>query len=76
MAYDLVIKNGVVIDGSGLPRYRPTSGSREGASFPSAAFARGLARPSTPKARSACSTPRTLRSRTPVHRHPPARAPD
>jgi N-acyl-D-aspartate/D-glutamate deacylase len=30
MAYDLVIKNGVVIDGSGLPRYRADVGVRYG----------------------------------------------
>ena len=30
MAYDLVIKNGVVIDGSGLPRYRADVGVRHG----------------------------------------------
>ncbi|PYM26219.1 MAG: aminoacylase, partial [Candidatus Rokuibacteriota bacterium] len=30
MAYDLVIKNGVVIDGSGLPRYRADVGVRGG----------------------------------------------
>jgi N-acyl-D-aspartate/D-glutamate deacylase len=30
MAYDLVIKNGVVIDGSGLPRYRADVGVRQG----------------------------------------------
>ena len=28
MAYDLVIKNGMVIDGSGLPRYRADVGVR------------------------------------------------
>jgi N-acyl-D-aspartate/D-glutamate deacylase len=30
MSYDLVIKNGVVIDGSGLPRYRADVGVRQG----------------------------------------------
>src|SRR5919204_6523297 len=30
MAYDLVIKNGVVIDGSGLPRYRADIGVKHG----------------------------------------------
>jgi N-acyl-D-amino-acid deacylase len=30
MAFDLVIKNGVVIDGSGLPRYRADVGVRGG----------------------------------------------
>src|SRR4249920_3829633 len=30
MAYDLVIKNGTVIDGSGLPRYRADVGVRKG----------------------------------------------
>jgi N-acyl-D-amino-acid deacylase len=30
MAYDLVIKNGAVIDGSGLPRYRADVGIRQG----------------------------------------------
>ncbi len=30
MPYDLVIKNGVVIDGSGLPRYRADVGVRHG----------------------------------------------
>mgnify|MGYP003905127715 CR=1 FL=1 len=30
MAYDLVIKNGTVIDGSGLPRYRADIGVRRG----------------------------------------------
>jgi N-acyl-D-amino-acid deacylase len=30
MAYDLVIRNGVVIDGSGLPRYRADVGIRSG----------------------------------------------
>src|SRR5439155_19739415 len=30
MPYDLVIKNGVLIDGSGLPRYRPDVGVRHG----------------------------------------------
>jgi N-acyl-D-aspartate/D-glutamate deacylase len=30
MAYDLVIKNGMVIDGSGLPRYRADVGVRHG----------------------------------------------
>ena len=30
MAYDLVIKNGTVIDGSGLPRYRADVGMRHG----------------------------------------------
>src|SRR5438552_18553620 len=30
MAYDLVIKNGVVIDGSGLPRYRADVGVKGG----------------------------------------------
>ena len=30
MAYDLVVKNGTVIDGSGLPRYRADVGVREG----------------------------------------------
>ncbi len=30
MAYDLVIKNGVVIDGSGLPRYRADVGVKNG----------------------------------------------
>ena len=30
MAYDLVIRNGVVIDGSGLPRYRADVGVRQG----------------------------------------------
>ena len=30
MAYDLVIKNGVVIDGSGLPRYRADIGVKNG----------------------------------------------
>src|SRR5918994_2838777 len=30
MAYDLVIRNGVVIDGSGLPRYRADVGVRSG----------------------------------------------
>jgi len=30
MAYDLVIKNGMVIDGSGLPRYRADIGVRHG----------------------------------------------
>jgi N-acyl-D-aspartate/D-glutamate deacylase len=30
MAYDLVIRNGVVIDGSGLPRYRADVGVRDG----------------------------------------------
>jgi N-acyl-D-amino-acid deacylase len=30
MAFDLVIKNGVVIDGSGLPRFRADVGVREG----------------------------------------------
>ena len=28
MTYDLVIKNGMVIDGSGLPRYRADVGVR------------------------------------------------
>ena len=30
MSYDLVIKNGTVIDGSGLPRYRADVGVRRG----------------------------------------------
>src|SRR5687768_3059657 len=30
MRYDLVVKNGVVIDGSGLPRYRADVGVRHG----------------------------------------------
>jgi N-acyl-D-aspartate/D-glutamate deacylase len=30
MAYDLVIRNGVVVDGSGLPRYRADVGVRQG----------------------------------------------
>ena len=30
MSYDLVIKNGMVIDGSGLPRYRADVGVRHG----------------------------------------------
>jgi N-acyl-D-aspartate/D-glutamate deacylase len=30
MAYDLVVKNGVVIDGSGLPRFRADVGVRDG----------------------------------------------
>ena len=30
MPYDLVIKNGTVIDGSGLPRYRADVGVRHG----------------------------------------------
>ncbi|HEY4908443.1 MAG TPA: hypothetical protein VIJ73_03015, partial [Methylomirabilota bacterium] len=30
MAYDLVIKNGWVVDGSGLPRYRADVGVRDG----------------------------------------------
>ena len=30
MSYDLVIKNGTVIDGSGLPRYRADVGVRHG----------------------------------------------
>ena len=30
MAYDLVIRNGVVVDGSGLPRYRADVGVRHG----------------------------------------------
>src|SRR5438309_1089172 len=30
MAYDLVIKNGVVIDGSGLPRFRADVGIQDG----------------------------------------------
>ena len=30
MLYDLVIKNGTVIDGSGLPRYRADVGVRHG----------------------------------------------
>jgi len=30
MAYDLVIKNGMLIDGSGLPRYRADVGVRHG----------------------------------------------
>jgi len=30
MPYDLVIKNGVLIDGSGLPRYRADVGVRHG----------------------------------------------
>ncbi|MGH2358802.1 MAG: N-acyl-D-amino-acid deacylase family protein [Candidatus Limnocylindria bacterium] len=30
MAYDLVIKNGVVIDGTGMPRYRADVGVRQG----------------------------------------------
>ena len=32
MAYDLVIKNGVVIDGSGLPQYRADAGVKGGRS--------------------------------------------
>jgi predicted amidohydrolase len=30
MSYDLVIKNGALIDGSGLPRYRADVGVRHG----------------------------------------------
>src|SRR5512137_473932 len=30
MSYDLVIKNGMVIDGSGLPRYRADVGVKDG----------------------------------------------
>ena len=30
MAYDLVIKNGMIVDGSGLPRYRADVGVRHG----------------------------------------------
>ena len=30
MAYDLVVKNGMVVDGSGLPRYRADVGVRHG----------------------------------------------
>ena len=30
MAYDLVIKNGLLIDGSGLPRYRAARAARAG----------------------------------------------
>ena len=30
MSYDLVVKNGTVIDGSGLPRYRADVGVRKG----------------------------------------------
>ena len=30
MAYDLVIKNGMLIDGSGLPRYRGARAARAG----------------------------------------------
>src|SRR5256885_5551813 len=30
MPYDLVVKNGVVIDGSGMPRYRADVGGRHG----------------------------------------------
>lgn len=32
MAFDLVVKNGTVIDGSGLPRFAPTSAFATGAS--------------------------------------------
>jgi N-acyl-D-aspartate/D-glutamate deacylase len=30
MAYDLVIKNGILIDGTGLPRYRADVGALPG----------------------------------------------
>ena len=51
MAYDLVVKNGMVIDGSGLPRYRPDVGVRHGRIVTSAASASAPARRSMPTAR-------------------------
>jgi N-acyl-D-amino-acid deacylase len=30
MAYDLVVKNGMIVDGSGLPRYRGDIGVKDG----------------------------------------------
>ena len=30
MAFDLVVKNGMIVDGSGLPRYRADIGVKDG----------------------------------------------
>ena len=30
MAFDLVVKNGMIVDGSGLPRYRADVGVKDG----------------------------------------------
>ena len=52
MAFDVVIRNGVVVDGTGMPPYRADVGIRGGGSRRSAASASGERPTSTPRATS------------------------
>ena len=44
MQYDLILKNGTLIDGSGLPRFQADVGISHGKSRPSAESAKVLGR--------------------------------